>query len=102
MLRITLPIAGAPPLFILEGRLAGVWVKEFLRITHDIGPRTSAIFNLDEVSYVDPLGEETLCWLNRLGARFVADTAYVRDLCERLHLRRVHASAPAHGSARSQ
>jgi|GEM_PF-6977789 len=100
MLRITLPTTDDPPLFILEGRLAGLWAKEFLRITRDVGPRTRAIFDIREVSYVDQLGEESLCWLNRLGARFIADTAYCRDLCERLHLRCVNAAAWVYGRGR--
>lgn len=97
MLRITLPTTDNPPVFILEGRLAGLWAKEFLRITRDVGPRTHAIFDIREVSYVDRLGEESLCWLSGLGARFVADTAYCRDLCERLHLHCVNAAAWVHG-----
>lgn len=95
MLRITLPTTDDPPLFILEGRLAGLWVKELLRITRDVGPRTRTVFDIREVSYVDQLGEETFLWLNRLGARFIADTAYGHDLCARLHLRCMKATALA-------
>jgi len=88
MLRITLPMRDDPPVFILEGRLAGLWVKELLRVTHDIGPNTNCIFDIEELLYVDQLGEQTLGWLNRLGATFIAENAYGKDLCERLHLRR--------------
>jgi len=95
MLRITLPTRDDPQVFVLEGRLTGDWVKELLRVTRDLGPRTSCIFDLEEVYYVDPLGEETLLWLNRLGARFVTNTAYGKYLCQRLHLHRAPTIKPA-------
>jgi hypothetical protein len=91
VLKITLPSCEDDPLFILEGRLTGEWAKELLRVTRELGPRTTSIFDIEEVSYVDQLGEETLRWLNRLGATFVTRTAYGKDLCRRLHLR--HAAA---------
>jgi hypothetical protein len=74
--------------FILEGRLAGQWAKEFLRVTRDIGPNTSCVFDIEEVSYVDQLGEQTLSWLNRLGATFITESLCGIDLCQRLHLHR--------------
>lgn len=89
MLRITLPTRNdIRPVFILEGKLAGEWVKELIRVTREIGPGTNCVFDLEDVFYVDQLGEETLCWLNRLGATFITETAYGKDLCERLGLRR--------------
>ncbi len=103
VLRITLPTRDDPPVFVLEGRLAGDWAKELMRVTRDLGPRTTSVFNLEEVYYVDPLGEETLLWLNRLGARFITNTAYGKYLCRRLHLHRTPATNPVqkrgHGKA---
>jgi len=88
MLRITLPKVGEnPPVFVLEGRLTGEWAKELIRVTRQIPLSTKCIFDLEEVFFVDSLGEETLRWLNRIGATFITDTAYGKDLCERLHLR---------------
>ena len=92
MLRIILPTSDDPPVFILEGKLAGDWAKELIRVTQDIGPGTNCVFDLEEVYHVDPLGEETLRWLNRLGARFTTNTAYGKYLCQRLHLHRVPAT----------
>jgi len=89
VLRITLPDRDAAcPVFILEGKLAGEWVKELVRVANAIGPRANCIFNLEEVSYVDALGEKALCWLNQSGAKFTTETAYGKDLCQRLGLRR--------------
>jgi hypothetical protein len=88
VLRITLPIREDPPVFILEGRLAGLWVKELIRVTRQLGAGTKSIFDIENVYYVDSLGEEALLWLNRLGATFIAENVYGKDLCRRLHLRR--------------
>ncbi len=80
-----------PSLFVLEGRLAGEWAKELIRVTRKIPLNQQCVFDLEDVFYVDSLGEETLCWLNRMGATFVTETAYGKDLCERLHLHRMTA-----------
>ncbi len=73
----------------------GLWVEELLRVTRDLGPRTNCVFDIDEVFYVDSLGEQALLWLNRLGATFVAETLYGKDLCQRLKLHRVTAAEAA-------
>ncbi|MDR3727619.1 MAG: hypothetical protein P4K86_11315 [Terracidiphilus sp.] len=88
MLRITLPTREECPIFILEGKLAGLWVREFIRVTGHLCPGTTAVFDIENVFYVDSLGEETLRWLNRLGAAFIAENVYGRDLCKRLRLHR--------------
>jgi hypothetical protein len=93
VLRITLPTDEDHPRFVLEGRLAGLWVKELIRVTRQLARGAASVFNIESVSYVDSLGEETLRWLNRQGATFIAENVYGKDLCSRLHLRRM-AGAP--------
>jgi hypothetical protein len=89
MLRITIPSSDDDPRFVLEGRLAGdQWVEELIRVIQQIRPRKKCVFDIENVFYVDSLGEETLLWLNRLGATFITKNAYGKDLCLRLHLRR--------------
>ena len=88
MLRITLPTREDHPVFILEGRLAGDWAEELLRVTACLCPGTDTVFDIEHVLYVDSLGERALQWLSHLGASFVAQNAYGVDLCERLHLQR--------------
>ena len=89
MLRITLPTASHSELFILKGRLTGLWVKEFLRVARGTNQGFGNIFDLQEVFYVDSDGEEALQLLARRGARFVTQSAYGKDLCHRLKLKRV-------------
>ena len=81
MLRITLPTASLSRSFILEGRLAGLWAKEFLRVARAESQGRANIFDLREVLYVDSEGEEALRWLGN-----------GKDLCNRLKLQRVEDS----------
>jgi hypothetical protein len=73
-----------------------------MRVTRDLGPRTTCVFDLEDVYYVDPLGEETLLWLNRLGARFITNTAYGKYLCQSLHLHRAPATKSVHKRRRGK
>jgi hypothetical protein len=89
MLRITLPAASRSGSFILEGRLTGLWAKELLRVARAENPGQTKIFDLREVFYVDSQGEDVLRWLSGRGAKFIAESAYGKDLCTRLNLHRV-------------
>ena len=89
MLRITLPTASHSGLFILEGRLTGLWVKELLRVARASNQSFGNIFDLQEVFYVDSTGEKALQLLGGCGARFITESAYGKDLCHRLKLERV-------------
>jgi hypothetical protein len=44
------------------------------------------VVDLTDVTFVDSVGEATLSFFGRLGAKFVAEDAYMLDVCERLHL----------------
>jgi hypothetical protein len=92
MLRITLPTASHSGLFILEGRLTGLWAKELLRVARAANQSSGNIFDLREVFYVDSEGEETLRWLGSRGAKFITESAYGKDLCNRLKLERLTVS----------
>ena len=60
MLRITLRTASHSTLFILEGKLTGLWAKELLRVVRGTNLSCGNIFDLQEVFYVDSEGEEAL------------------------------------------
>ena len=89
MLRITLPPANSSKAFILEGRLTGLWARELLRVARGANQGYDNIFDLQEVFYVDSAGEEALRLLSGRGAQFITESAYGKDLCHRLKLRRV-------------
>jgi hypothetical protein len=102
VLRITLPSCKEDRLFILEGTLTGEWVKEFIRVTNQVCPGKTSIFDIENVFYVDSPGEDALVWLNQLGATFIAENVYGRGLCERLHLHRTTAAKSGAPSLRKQ
>ena len=89
MLRITVLENKDHPEYVLEGRLVGDWVQELVWVARDVCPATKAVIDIENVHYVDSLGEKALHWLNGLGAAFVAQNAYGVHLCERLELRRL-------------
>jgi hypothetical protein len=89
MLRITLPSSDGPGIVVLEGRLAGLWAQELLRVAREANQGPGSIFDLQEVFYVDSSGEDVLRCLSRVGASFITDSAYGKDLCHRLKLRRI-------------
>jgi len=92
MLRITLPTKSHSGLFILEGKLTGLWAKVLLRAARGTNQESGNTFDLREVFYVDSEGEEALRFLGSRGARFITDSAYGKDLCHRLKLDRVGSS----------
>ncbi|MGO9337298.1 MAG: hypothetical protein ACLPY1_07315 [Terracidiphilus sp.] len=90
MLRITSPTASGSGVFVLEGKLTGLWAQELLRVARGENRRQGNIFDLQEVFYVDSAGEEALRILgSAYGASFITESAYGKDLCKRLKLRRV-------------
>lgn len=92
MLRINLPTATRPGLFVLEGKLSGLWAAELVRVARQRKDVRGSIFDLEAVFPVDSAGEEALRKLNGFGARFTAESVYGKDLCKRLKLHRVGAS----------
>lgn len=89
MLRITLPTQSNPGLFILEGKLTGLWARELVRVVRQTGMPENGLVDLEEVFPIDSVGEEALRLLGAWGARFIADSAFHKDFCKRLKLHRV-------------
>ena len=71
----------------LEGRLTGEERAEQVRtLVTRSNTEMRLVVDITELMFVDALGEEVLSFLKRLGAQFLAQTAYSLDVCERLHL----------------
>ena len=70
----------------LEGRFTGEGAEHVRTLATRFHGEKRLVIDLTEVTFVDAVGEEVLSFLKRLGAEFVADTAYTLDVCERLHL----------------
>ncbi len=70
----------------LEGRLASAWAVQVKSLVSRHFVTNGLSVDMSEVTYVDSVGEQLLLWLHGLNAKFVADTCYVRAICERLRL----------------
>ena len=92
MLRITLRSRECSRTFVLKGRLTGLWAKELLRVARSANQSGGNTFDLEDVFFVDSAGERALRILSGFGATFIVESAYGKDLCRRLKLRRVSAS----------
>lgn len=88
MLRVEFNRNGAGALVVrLFGRMVGPYAEDARIALARFQLPPSIAVDLSEVSFIDPLGEQVLLWLGRLGATFVVDDLYTRGICERLQLR---------------
>ena len=70
----------------LEGRFTGAGAEQVRMFVTRCDTKLKLIVDVTEVMFIDGTGEEVLSLIKRLDARFVADTSYSRDICERLDL----------------
>ena len=70
----------------LEGRFTGEGTEEVRRLVTRCDSKLELVIDLTDVMFIDAIGEEVLLFVKRLGAQFVAETSYSRDVCERLQL----------------
>jgi len=72
--------------FILEGRLTSEAAEHLRKLAAQCKTELRLVVDLTEVMFLDSVGEEVLSLFKRLGAQFVSETAYSRDVCQRLQL----------------
>lgn len=70
----------------LEGRLVGAWAVQVKSLVSRHLIPAGLLVDISEVTYVDSVGEQLLIWLRNLHTKFVAETCYALEVCERLHL----------------
>jgi len=70
----------------LEGRFTGNGAEEVRTLVTRCDSKLELLVDLTDVMFIDASGEEVLLFVKRLGAQFVAETSYSRDVCERLQL----------------
>jgi len=70
----------------LEGRFTGSGAEQVRLLVTRFSTEQKLVMDLTEVLFIDAIGEQVLSFVKKLGALFVADTAYSRDICERLYL----------------
>jgi hypothetical protein len=86
MLRVETKQSDGALICRLEGRFTGAGAEHVRTLVTNCDSKLTLVVDLTEVLFIDAIGEEVLTFVKRLGARFVADTSYSRDVCERLHL----------------
>jgi STAS domain len=91
----------------LEGRFTGEGAEEVRRLVTRCESQLELVVDLTEVMFIDAIGEEVLLFVKRLGAQFVAETSYSRDVCERLQLpligkRKSNMQVPANSKGNGQ
>ncbi len=78
----------------LQGRFTGKGAEEVRTLVTRCDSKLELVVDLTDVMFIDAIGEEVLLFVKRLGARFVAETSYSRDVCERLQLPSVGTQQP--------
>jgi hypothetical protein len=70
----------------LEGRFTGEGAEQVRTLVTRCDSKLELVVDLTEVMFIDAVGEDVLSFVRKLGGQFVAETAYSRDVCERLQL----------------
>ena len=70
----------------IEGQLRGDYAAYTRTLVTSSHTERKLVVDLTDVTCVDSVGEDVLSLFGRVGAEFIADNAYARDLCERLSL----------------
>jgi len=86
MLRVETEQFGGALICRLEGRFTGEGAEEVRRLVTRCDSKLELVVDLTDVMFIDAVGEAVLLFVKRLGAEFVAETSYSRDVCERLQL----------------
>ena len=86
MLRVKMQESVDVLTFRLEGRLTGEQAEHVRTLVTRCDPDMQLVFDVTEVMFIDAIGEEVLSLVKRLGAKFIAETSYALDVCERLCL----------------
>ncbi len=87
MVRITFEERPMGVTMRIMGRLVGHFAQETEQLILHRNFRADLVVDLSDITFADGCGEEALTWLGKLGAKFIAESSYSSDLCERLHLR---------------
>ena len=70
----------------LEGRFTGEGAEQVRTLVTRCDSKLELVVDLTETMFIDAIGEEVLSFVKKLGAEFIAETSYSRDICERLNL----------------
>jgi hypothetical protein len=86
MLRVETQELDGALICTLEGRFTGQGAEDVRQLVTRCVSKLELVVDLTEVMFIDAVGEDVLSLIKKLGGQFVAETAYARDICERLQL----------------
>lgn len=86
MLRVEMHNLDHMMILKLEGRLTGEGADHVRSLATRCPAEIRLMIDVTDITFTDSVGEEVLSLFGRLGAEFVAETAYSLDICERLQL----------------
>ena len=85
MLRITTHLDTTRIIFELEGRLAGLWVRELERCWHQLAVTDQPVrVVLRAVTFIDGDGRKLLAEMHRSGAELTAEGCMTRAIIEEI------------------
>jgi len=70
----------------LQGRFTGDEAENTRALMTRYHAGMTLVVDLTELTFIDSVGEQVLLFFGQFGAKFVAETSYSLDICERLHL----------------
>jgi hypothetical protein len=70
----------------LEGRFTGEGAENVRLLVTRCDGDLGLVVDLTDVMFIDAVGEGVLSLVKKMGGKFVAETAYSLDVCERLQL----------------
>lgn len=91
MLRITITETQSESRWVLQGQLAGPWVRElrkFWKEKHTTESQKSCVVDLNDVTFIDKGGERLLRAISKTGADLTAKGMYTKHLLEKLKTRK--------------
>ena len=86
MLRVETQQLDGSLLCRLEGRFTGEGAEQVRTLVTRCDSGLRLVVDLTEMMFIDNTGEQVLSFAKKLGAHFIAETSYSRDVCERLDL----------------
>ena len=91
MLKITITETQTESRWVLQGQLAGPWVRElrkFWKEKHTTESRKCCVVDLNDVTFIDKSGERLLRAISKTGADLTAEGMYTKHLLEQLKTRK--------------
>jgi len=86
MLRVETQKSDGALICKLQGRFTAEGAEDVRLLVARCNSQLDLVVDLTDLMFIDTVGEDVLCFVKKLGAQFIAETSYARDVCERLQL----------------